>query len=749
VRYILLLLLFCGSVRAQTSLPGWGPAFPQNEVASIYITIDPDSLDALLSNEFLGGREFPASFVFHSTGLNDTVGLIGFRARGNTSLGANKKSFQVSFNAFSSGGQWNELEKLNLVGSHNDPSMIRAKLCWDAIREAGFPGSRSSFINLYINNENRGVYTNNEHIDEEFAKKYYDNFGDGNLYKCLYPATLQYNGPNGSDYKAFSGDNRIYDLQINEWADDYSDLAEFITTLNQTPINDLACELDKIFNTDQYLHYAALDVLTGNWDNYIYNKNNFYLYHNQQTGLIEYLPYDLDNTLGIDWVGQNWTTRNIYNWAPSAEERPLFKRLMQVPEYRDRYSFLIRHYSATVLLPSHVSSRAQSYITMLTPAASLDPYRSLDYGFSMDDFTNSLDEAAGGHVEQGIVTYLEQRIENALSQADESNGTPSIFGSWLDSDFPFVNNGSIYLSVENADSFEVQWRHSTDGTNWSAALPMSDDGTGEDEIENDGIYSADLQFTGADPFVFYQFNISESGNIIRTYPCAPKTLFLTKAAPGLFINELMSDNESVIDDEENKYEDWIELWNGGNAAISLKGKFLTDDPGNPNKWPLPNVNISAGGFRFFWADSDEEDGQFHCNFSLSANGEELRLYQQEQGTLRLVDNITFPALNADNSWGRGADGSPDWINFSGSTPDASNSTSGVTSPDTGELLVYPNPTNGIVYFNRRVKLAHVYDITGRNITNATNCYSVNLEELGPGAYLLSLDGNFRKVIVKK
>ena len=43
-----------------------------------------------------------------------------------------QKSFKVSFNTFTQGASWNGLEKLNLNGNHNDPSMLRARMVWNS-----------------------------------------------------------------------------------------------------------------------------------------------------------------------------------------------------------------------------------------------------------------------------------------------------------------------------------------------------------------------------------------------------------------------------------------------------------------------------------------------------------------------------------------------------------------------------------------------------------------------------------------
>ena len=120
---------------------------------------------------------------FESAGSTDTVSNIGFRLRGNTSRAADKKSFKISFNTFNPGGSWEGIEKMNLNGEHNDPSVIRARLIWEGMRDAGLPVSRSNHVNLFVNGVYHGLYYNLEHIDEEWLEKRFVQ-DHGNLWKC-------------------------------------------------------------------------------------------------------------------------------------------------------------------------------------------------------------------------------------------------------------------------------------------------------------------------------------------------------------------------------------------------------------------------------------------------------------------------------------------------------------------------------------------------------------------------------------
>ncbi len=413
------LLLFSAlQALAQPNLPENGPVYTADEIPKVYITIDADSLEDLyLEDNWYSDHEYPASFAFEAEGQTDVISMVGFRFRGNTSRDKIKKSFKVSFNTFVEGQKYFGLEKLNLNAEVNDPAMMRSRLCWDLFHDLGVPAPRSNHVEVYINDEYYGLYLNTEHIDEEFAELRFGSQG-GNLYKCSYPADLGYLGNDPENYKLAPWGTRTYDLKTNTEWDDYSDLAEFIGFLNQSSNQDLECGLNTYFNVYSYLKVAAIDVLTGNWDGYIYNQNNFYLYHNPATDQFEYIPYDTDNTWGIDWLDRNWSNRNLYNWSQTGANRPLFNRLMDIDEFRDIFSYHIddlleNHYFTTV---------HQSYIenlqSFIEASALADPYRPLDWGFDNNDFLNALDEGAGGHVDYGVLEFAEIRRNTALAQLE-------------------------------------------------------------------------------------------------------------------------------------------------------------------------------------------------------------------------------------------------------------------------------------------------------------------------------------------
>ncbi|MFZ2286241.1 MAG: CotH kinase family protein [Bacteroidales bacterium] len=142
--------------------------FVDTVVPRIDITVNPDTLAWIYANPS-SDREFHAAFVFDNGRVRDTVDPVGFRLRGNTSRNSQKKPFKVSFNTFTPGGKYYGVEKMNLNGEHNDPTVMRSKVMWDILRKWNIAVPGANHVRVYINGNYYGLYINVEHIDEEFA----------------------------------------------------------------------------------------------------------------------------------------------------------------------------------------------------------------------------------------------------------------------------------------------------------------------------------------------------------------------------------------------------------------------------------------------------------------------------------------------------------------------------------------------------------------------------------------------------
>jgi len=134
----------------------------------------------------------------------------------------------------------------------------------------------------------------------------------------------------------------------------------------------------------------------------------------------------------------------------------------------------------------------------------------------------------------------------------------------------------------------------------------------------------------------------------------------------LFLNEVCSDNETILLDDFGEYNDWIELYNTGNVAINIEGYFLSDNPDNPQKWSFPNVEIEADNYLVIFASEEDLVSSFiHTNFKLSKNGEPLLLSNPDG---LIIDQLLIPPLADDQSYGRSASNINEWFYYSSPTP---------------------------------------------------------------------------------
>lgn len=763
------LLLFTVPHYAQPQFPDELPVYNSDVVAKIYITIDPDSLLQIL-DDIKSDHEFPANFVFDNGFITESVDTIGFRLRGNTSRYSAKKSFKVSFNTFFPGRKFYGLEKLNLNGEHNDPSIIRSKLSWDIMRRNNVPAPRSSYTELYINNQYYGLYINVEHIDENFVKS---RFGanDGNLYKCLWPADMNYISDNPNAYKFFAGDRRAYDLKTNVQQDDYSDLANLISVLNLTPDNQLVNELEKVFNVNDYLRAIAVEVLVGHWDNLWFNKNNFYLYKNTTSGKFEYIPFDLDNTFGIWWdgisPGIDWGDRSIYDWGHPSESRPMADRILSIDLYKDRFTFYMQQLLAQTFNPGYMEPRIDIIHDMITPAAEADLYRTLDYGYTVDDFHNSYTQALGAHVTYGLKPFIQSRNSSAISQMDIEpippiisyvRHTPALPGP----DDPITI--LAFLEDESPATLDVNF-YFNDGNGWQNTA-MFDDGQHNDDAANDGTYGVIIDALGANQAISYYIRATDNNNTSTNNPAgAPSnTLRILTGLPqaALFINEFMASNDLTISDPFGEFDDWVEIYNGEDSTIWLGDKFLSDNLTNPTKWALPDTSIAPGSHLLLWIDGTPAQGPLHAPFRLSRDGEQVGIFNADS---LVIDSVSYGFQETDVSFGRVTDGDAEWQSFNSPTPGMSNNPLGINEdnlPTMSNIFHlgknYPNPFNGetIIPFrlsqSANIKL-EIFNILGQKIVTLANSHypagahqvkwAINensYQEIVSGIYFLQMSG---------
>jgi hypothetical protein len=353
--------------------------------------------------------------------------------------------------------------------------------------------------------------------------------------------------------------------------------------------------------------------------------------------------------------------------------RPLLYKLLPLNELRQRYlahlrTVLQEYYNPTVLTPL-----INAYHAMSINAIIADPNK----GFTMVAYTNDLNS---------LKNFVTNRY-NFLRANAEVAGLGPLISAVHGPDAPpmplEVPTISALVQPNGTNGIDSVWLYFRDKPyGMFTVVRMYDDGAHGDGAAGDSVFSAaTTNFPAGNKIHYYVearsanaaqsavFSPSRAEHVTHSYQVALTTAPNTPVV----INEFLASNTAAHPDPQGEFDDWIELRNLTPDPVDLSGRYLTDDPANPRKWPFPpGTTIAADGFLLVWAD---EDGPatpgLHANFKLSSSGEQIYLIDTDANLNAVLDTITFGVQEIDRSFGRAPYDSDIWATMP-PTPGAAN-----------------------------------------------------------------------------
>jgi hypothetical protein len=256
------------------------------------------------------------------------------------------------------------------------------------------PAPRHTYARLGINGEYLGLFSVIEHVDRAFVRSRFPHGDDGNLYKVscgdLGCGTLaRRRGPDGDDggtqYRSHDPDDPTY--RLRSYADGadartHDDLATFARTLDgdgrSFDTDRFASAMREVFAVEDFLRWAGVNVLAGSWDNYFATPANYYLYNAGRPVEVGgapdvmgrpffcFVPWDYDNSFGIDYFGARWQDTDLVDWPANTEAYrrfnhatgrstiPLVTNLLANTTFRRYYLDHVEHLLDTVFAPAAI-----------------------------------------------------------------------------------------------------------------------------------------------------------------------------------------------------------------------------------------------------------------------------------------------------------------------------------------------------------------------------------------------------------
>lgn len=257
----------------------------------------------------------------------DTLTQTGFRMKGrysNFGFAGDKKPFRLDFNQYVSGQDYQGLKKLNLHNLAADPSFMREYIVCDLFEYLGVAAPRASFAKLYINDTYWGCYSVVEEPDKVFLE---DRFGNknGNLFECINDTELTFRDFNPESYPEL-------ELKTAGYPEHWEKFLTWLQLFNTYQSHDFQQQFSGMFATDEWLKILAVDVLINNWDSYMDNGRNFFIYDDIENGKLRWIPWDYNLSF---WDRDNHVIP--YDGSSDDGYKPLIARLRDTPYLRDKY----------------------------------------------------------------------------------------------------------------------------------------------------------------------------------------------------------------------------------------------------------------------------------------------------------------------------------------------------------------------------------------------------------------------------
>jgi len=720
LNHVHVLMLACVSVFSLSAQKSGSSVFDESIVHRVDLQFDQSNyLDQLTSN-YENAEIGNVPYILASVRFDgEEVDSIGARFKGFTSysgVGA-KRPFKLDFNEYVPGKRLDGLRKLNLNNSTGDPSLHRDAVSYRLMREVGVPAPRTSFAELYVNDQLWGVYQLVEQVDKEFLSLNYAS-DKGNLFKNLGWSKLENIGTTPGPYK------EIFSLKTNEEEDDWSGFVDLVQFLNTSSDATFESEIESYFNVDQFLRVLAVDVALNNWDSYLEHGRNYYMYQDKASGVFNWIPWDYNFAIpggpgsGLDGGGSDECFVFVYGAGITDGTTTVqFGDFTQANA--DSIAFRWDFGDGTTSEernPTHTYAVAGTYEVQVNVVGD-----GVCTDFDIFEINTSTDV-------------------NNCSALDGSYSAPSLDVSFL-------------LTVRFEPQCCNQWgNYCNDTYGWFGGGSGGGFGTNNfiiDQRQNDGIlisrllnvpnyyeryqaYMCDLVGGALDSTSILQYiarNEALLSPVVDRDPNFPGGLnaFQASMGPlgikyiladreaaleleldtvancqppqaiqfqGVVINEIAAsmDSLSQVPDGVGQHDDWIELYNRGNTSVDLTGAFLSDTRDDLSKWRFPFGSIiEPQGYLVAWADKGLGQPGIHTSFRLKRAGDQVILSAADGS---LVDSVSFDEQTTNLTYARLPNGSGP---FSSASPTIGMNNDGASSTNeayaTGKLNIFPNPTS--------------------------------------------------------
>lgn len=445
-----------------------------------YIYLSSTDFDKLNDNPY-SNNYYPAEII-----IADTSYICEIRFRGASARTLPKKSWKLKFadnnNIFKS-------NKINFNSEYRDRSTMRNYLTNKLFEYFDQPAPKISFVNLFINDEYYGVFSQIEELEEDFLKR--NDIEKGSIYKAR---SHQANFAPIANYNSY---NYSWDQQVGS-QNNYLDLIKLLNKLMFYSSSEFNEKIKTDVDLENIINYFAIEFVIVGFDSFTKNYN---LYLSEDNLKAKLFPWDNDATFGNHYTGTfksdyitNIDGNQDQNWE-CLKFNVLFQRLMEHEEYRTIFNNRVQ----TIITDGF--DRIKSVID--------STYNLITYDYHQDNFKGYTNQQFDEEKNQ-LKYFIKERKNFLLNKTLFDR--PRIERFNFSNSFPKPNESMSVEIVLNKPAeiyfdYVPQYDLANGNSNFNVnSIQLFDDGSMQDKVAGDLIYSTSINLPafekGVIPFAF-------------------------------------------------------------------------------------------------------------------------------------------------------------------------------------------------------------------------------------------------------
>ena len=191
-----------------------------------------------------------------------------------------RPGLSISMNKYQKAERWNGFLKWHLNNGVQDNSFLNEQISCEMARKAGVPASRCAHALLKWQGRDLGLYVFKEAFDRDFLAKFFKNT-EGDLYDGGFVADVHV------DMEKDQGDRLRRD-----------NIKELVAACQEGDPKKRWERLEKIVDIDEFLSFIAIEAIVCHWDGYNFNRNNYRVYFDADSGKAVFFLHGTDQTFG-------------------------------------------------------------------------------------------------------------------------------------------------------------------------------------------------------------------------------------------------------------------------------------------------------------------------------------------------------------------------------------------------------------------------------------------------------------------